>query len=81
MKHHILSNKVFSAVTAGLLLSMGVFSPLPSHANSSNASSLRQGLPGRRISGGVRDERATSCFADFDQSLVSVIPHSNLGTT
>ncbi|MEO1621012.1 MAG: DUF928 domain-containing protein [Cyanobacteria bacterium J06632_3] len=74
------ASKTVSAVAAGLLLVAGALEA-PSHANSNNASSLRQGLPGRRISGGVRDQRATSCFTNFDQSLVSVIPHSNLGTT
>ncbi|MEL6602095.1 MAG: DUF928 domain-containing protein [Cyanobacteria bacterium J06614_10] len=55
---------------------------LPSFASDSNANDLRQGLPGRRISGGVRMEPpADSCFADFHQSLVAVMPRSNLGTT
>lgn len=50
---------------------------LPTHA--SEGPDIRQGLPGRRISGGVRTP--SSCLTDFNQSVVAVIPRSNLGTT
>ena len=50
---------------------------MPSTANRNNASP-RQGLPGRRISGGVREG---NCFRDFDQSLVAIMPRNNLGKT
>lgn len=49
----------------------------PSFANS-RANNTRQGLPGRRISGGVRKG---NCFADFNQSLVAIMPRNNLGRT
>ena len=43
---------------------------------------IREGLPGRRISGGVRMEPpADSCFSDFNQSLVSITPRSHMGIT
>ncbi|MEL6554359.1 MAG: DUF928 domain-containing protein [Cyanobacteria bacterium J06621_11] len=68
-----------SIAIAGLLLSSPL--ALPSFAEG-DASNLRQGLPGRRISGGVRMEPpADSCFTDFDQSLVSIMPRNNLGKT
>ena len=79
MQHSTRFAKTFSVLTASLLLSLSSFN-LPSIANS-NVVNPRQSLPGRRISGGGRDSRVVSCFADFDQSLVSVLPYSNLGTT
>jgi len=69
-----------SVTVAALLLSASW--SLPSLAKGDDSGELRQGLPGRRISGGVRMEPpADSCFTDFDQSLVSVLPRNNLGTT
>lgn len=62
----------------GLLLSLSIFS-LPSLANHSHP--LRQGLPGRRISGGVRLDSAGSCLSNVHQSLVAIIPRDNLGKT
>ncbi|MEL6259459.1 MAG: DUF928 domain-containing protein [Cyanobacteria bacterium J06626_6] len=74
------------STSTALLAAIAVFSSsalsLPSFASDSATSNLRQGLPGRRISGGVRMEPpADSCFADFHQSLVAIMPRSNLGTT
>jgi hypothetical protein len=45
-----------------------------------NPPNLRQGLPGRRISGGVRGPGST-CFTNFDQSLVALLPQNSLGKT
>ncbi|NJM96760.1 MAG: DUF928 domain-containing protein [Phormidesmis sp. RL_2_1] len=59
------------ATTVGLSLSVGILSQ-PSFA-SNDTDKLRQGLPGRRISGGVRGP-ASSCFADFNQSIVAILP-------
>ena len=76
---HIQALKATATVIAGLFLS--VSSGLPGLAES-DSSELRQGLPGRRISGGVRMEPPEdSCFADFNQSLVSIMPRNNLGKT
>ena len=73
------SIKSVSAVVTGLLVGLSI-GTMPGLANES--SNLRQGLPGRRISGGVRMEPPSdSCFTDFNQSLVSVMPQSNLGLT
>lgn len=69
--------KSLSATVALLLFSSAL--SLPSLANETN--NIRQGLPGRRISGGVRLNPTDSCFSDFNQSLVAVIPRSNLGKT
>ena len=66
------------SATVALLLSWSALS-LPSFANETN--NIRQGLPGRRISGGVRLNPADSCFSNFNQSLVAVIPRNNLGKT
>lgn len=75
------SIKLSSAVAVGLVMALGG-AGLPSFANDANVSNPRQGLPGRRISGGVRMEPpADSCFSDFNQSLVSIMPRSNLSTT
>jgi hypothetical protein len=68
--------KSLVAVTFGLSLAIGSF-PLPSFANGSSGN-LRQGLPGRRISGGVREG---NCFTDMNQSLVAIMPRNNLGKT
>lgn len=67
-----------SLLSAGVLVSFGVFQ-VPAMAD--DIVNPRQSLPGRRVSGGVRDSRVVSCFADFDQSIVSVMPRLNLGTT
>ncbi|MGC1310217.1 MAG: DUF928 domain-containing protein [Phormidesmis sp.] len=68
-----------SLLAAAFTLSLAISAvSFPSLAN--NRNELRQGLPGRRISGGVRDSRA-NCFTSFDQSLVAIIPQSNLGKT
>lgn len=72
-------SKILFAATFGLALSLSTFS-LPSLA-SGERSLLRQGLPGRRISGGVRLDPASSCFSNFNQSLVAIIPRNNLGKT
>ncbi len=69
--------KSFLSTGCGLVLLLNAFS-LPSLANSS--SNLRQGLPGRRISGGVRLPDA-SCFTDFNQSVVAILPRSIIGKT
>lgn len=75
------STRLCSAVAAGLIVTLGGWS-LPSFANDVDVSNVRQGLPGRRISGGVRMEPpADSCFSDFNQSLVSIMPRSNLSKT
>lgn len=66
---------IFSA-TFSLILASGTIY-LPSFAQAAD-SNLRQGLPGRRISGGVREG---NCFTDFNQSLVAMIPRNNLGKT
>ena len=72
--------KLLPVTVASLLLSLGISSP--SFANNVSSDGVRQGLPGRRISGGVRMEPpADSCFSDFNQSLVSIMPRNNLGTT
>ena len=69
----------YSAIGFAMALCGLTSSGLASNINSDN---VRQGLPGRRISGGVRMEPpADSCFSDFNQSLVSIMPRSNLGTT
>lgn len=51
---------------------------MPSSANQSTQTINRQGLPGRRISGGIRED---GCFKDFNQSLVAVMPRNNLSKT
>ena len=48
-------------------------------ANSSEVN-LRQGLPGRRISGGSRSPD-TACLASPDQPVIALMPESNLGLT
>ena len=69
----------YSAIGFAMALCGLTSSGLASNINNDN---VRQGLPGRRISGGVRMEPpADSCFSDFNQSLVSIMPRSNLGTT
>lgn len=74
------STQALSVLTAGLLLASSLVA-LPSFANGTS-SRLRQGLPGRRISGGVRmDPPADSCFSNFEQSLVAITPRTNLSYT
>lgn len=69
-------SKPFFATTLGFVLAVSTFS-MPSMANR-DTSTARQGLPGRRISGGVREG---NCFKDFNQSLVAIMPRINLGKT
>lgn len=60
--------------------------PSNAHANgdsqrrSSDQAATRQGLPGRRISGGTRSPGA-QCVAADAQPLVAIIPDSNIGLT
>lgn len=61
------------ALTCGIAISFSTLS-LPASANGKQ---VRQGLPGRRISGGVRSE----CFKDSTQSLVAMTPRNLLGKT
>ncbi len=68
-------SKSLLAVTFGLVL---VSSSLPLASLANDSEDISYGLPGRRISGGVRDD---ACFPDFNQSVVAVIPHSLLGKT
>lgn len=75
------SVKSVCLTTTGLLLSLSILSPI-GWANSNTSQNIRQGLPGRRISGGVRmAPPSDSCFTDFGQSLVSIMPRSHVGTT
>lgn len=69
--------KLLLAVTFGLGLASGTF-PLSSSANDNVSQNRNTGLPGRRISGGVREG---NCFVDFNQSLVAMMPRNNLAKT
>ncbi|MEL6354412.1 MAG: DUF928 domain-containing protein [Cyanobacteria bacterium J06627_28] len=66
------------AIALGSILALGLFS-LPSFASNFN-SNLRQGLPGRRISGGSRSI-GTACIAHPEQPIIALMPESNLGLT
>lgn len=72
-------SKPLLIATFGVVVLMSTVS-LPSLA-SGETSLIRQGLPGRRISGGVRLNPTDSCFSNFNQSLVAVMPRNNLGKT
>ncbi|MEL6602094.1 MAG: DUF928 domain-containing protein [Cyanobacteria bacterium J06614_10] len=75
-------NQTTSSLAIALcsLLTIGVFSP-PGFANpNASVSSLRQGLPGRRISGGSRSPE-TACLRTPDQPVIALMPKSNLGLT
>ncbi|KPQ35452.1 MAG: protein of unknown function (DUF928) [Phormidesmis priestleyi Ana] len=65
-----------SVTTVSLSLVFGTL-PLPSFAGNTEGD-VRVGLPGRRISGGVREG---NCFTDFNQSLVAIMPRNNTGKT
>lgn len=71
--------KCFSILTVSLLFSWGL-SIAPSLASRTDTSEVRQGLPGRRISGGVRTSSG-SCLADFNQTVVAVTPHTSVSKT
>ena len=62
------------ALTCGIAIATSAIA-LPALAGSKQ---VRQGLPGRRISGGVRSEE---CFKDSSQSLVAITPRNLLGKT
>ena len=70
-----------AALTVGGLLAFGVlaFSVLsePGIASTQQADNARQGLPGRRISGGSRSPN-TACLATPSQPVVALMPKSNL---
>ncbi|MEM9946066.1 MAG: DUF928 domain-containing protein [Cyanobacteria bacterium P01_D01_bin.36] len=51
----------------------------PSLANETNAV-LRQGLPGRRISGGSRSPD-TACVSTRDEPVIALMPKNNIGST
>jgi len=61
---------------AGLGIALMTVTGLPAVAGPDIASSLRQGLPGRRISGGSRSE----CLAQ-SPPVVALSPETNLGKT
>lgn len=69
--------KLVLAATFGLVLASSTF-PMSSLANSRNGQNRNVGLPGRRISGGVREG---NCFVDFNQSLVAIMPRNNFAKT
>ena len=71
--------KRLSILSASLLLVIGM-SATPSLADAADNSEVKQGLPGRRISGGVRTGSG-SCFADFSQSAVAVVPRGPVSKT
>ncbi len=71
--------KCLSILTASLLLSFGM-SATPILASATDNGEVKQGLPGRRISGGVRTGPG-SCFTDFNQSAVAVVPHAPVSKT
>lgn len=71
--------KQFSILTVSLLLSLGM-SAIPSWANDTDTRNVRQGLPGRRISGGVRTDSG-SCLTDFNQTVVAVAPQNPISKT
>lgn len=71
--------KRLSILATSLLLSLGT-SVTPSLANHADTSDVRQGLPGRRISGGVRTNTG-SCLTDFNQTVVAVAPSSPISKT
>ncbi len=70
------TSKAIFATTFAMFLALTTL-PLPGLANG-GVVNARQGLPGRRISGGVRQG---NCFTDFNQSLVAMLPRNNLGKT
>lgn len=53
---------------------------VPAAANNSQVNAPRQGLPGRRISGGSRSPNA-ACLTTPDQPVVALMPKNNLGLT
>jgi len=66
------------ALAIGGLLTLTSFAE-QSHANESKDAE-RQGLPGRRISGGSRSIN-TACLATPSQPVVAIMPKSNVGMT
>ena len=80
-KHSIKSAITFTigGVLALLAISLPAMTP-PSMANPSESSSLRQGLPGRRISGGSRSPD-TACLATPDQPVIALVPKNNVSET
>ena len=83
MKRTNASLKIAMAIAAGLLLALGE----PGLANSQNVNTrnVRQGLPGRRISGGSRSPR-TACLIDNadtenNQKVIAIAPEDNLSRT
>jgi len=63
-------------VQAGLAITLMSIAALPAVAGQDGSSSVRQGLPGRRISGGTRSE----CMAG-SAPVVALNPTTNLGET
>ncbi|MEM9266258.1 MAG: DUF928 domain-containing protein [Cyanobacteria bacterium P01_F01_bin.13] len=63
----------------GLILLLGVLCCSPTMVQASDDDEVRQGLPGRRISGASR--LPTSACAQNPNPLVAIVPESNLGTT
>ena len=67
-----------ATLVIGGLLTLGILSePALSGTFSED---LREGLPGRRISGGSRSPN-TTCRADSNQPVVALIPENTLGLT
>lgn len=78
MRRPYCQKKLRPAIALGSILALGLLS-LPSFASNFN-SNLRQGLPGRRISGGSRSI-GTACIAHPEQPIIALMPESNLGLT
>lgn len=65
--------------TLGLAMALGVLCFSPTVVQAAEEEPVRQGLPGRRISGASR--LPTSACAQNAAPLVAIIPESNLGAT
>jgi len=73
-------NRLNSLLTAaiGSLLALSVLG-LPAQANTQDTS-VRQGLPTRRISGGSRSP-SNACLSTPNQPVIALIPEDNVGLT
>jgi len=77
MRRSKLTTSILAYAVAGVT-ALGVMSE-PAVA-STQGIGVRQGLPGRRISGGSRSP-STSCLATPDQPVIALIPEDNVGLT
>ena len=82
-RRHYLKQLTLAATVGSLAIVLSIGASKPSIANAQSSSQrhdIRQGLPGRRISGGSRSP-ISACLTTPNQPVVAIMPRNNIGLT